>query len=1351
MKIRFWTFLIVILCSAAFVQKAEAVSNGTDMTFTSLSANDGLSQNTVLSIGQDRLGNLWFTTFDGLNRYDGYGFTVFRHDDSDSTSIGSNTVRTIFFSEDGTIWAGTAKGLSSYNPRTEKFSNYPTPEGAVTCIEGISGTKLLVGTEAQLRIFDTENGGFVKDGVPEYMAVMEIRTLSRYGDSIYIGTRNNGLFSYSIEKGEYRRVSSFRNTCQINVLLPEEDILWVGTEGEGLFHIDLRTMKVDNWKHNRSASSGTSGICSNYVRSLAYDKDGRLWIGTFNGLSIYDKGRFSTFTSDPFVSGSLSHNSVRSIFMDNQNGMWLGTYFGGLNYWNQLKNSFRHIHRLQKGSSLNDNIISCIVEDRDRSLWIGTNSGGVNHYIPSTGKFSYYPLQSLARPADMESNDIKAIYMDENSAYVYIGAHAGGLNTLDRRTGRIENFEARSYTSPPRDVYAILKKDRRNLWIGTLEGLYTFDMASKTFSREAIDADGNQITPLRIKDIFLDSGGNLWIGGEDGLQIFRTTELGLSLVPLKDDSMKKLAGLAFIQDIFESETHTIWIATRDGLWSFDRSTDALKHYTVADGLPSDIIHGIEEDSHGRLWLSTDFGLSCFNPYSDNFRNFTVMDGLQGNHFNTYAHCRTMDGEMYFGGISGITVFSPEKLEDNPYTPQPIITGLQVFNRTVYPDDGSGILTENISMASGITLKHNQNHFTIEFSVPNYLAGKNNTFSCMLEGFDKEWYTATDTRSVSYSNLPHGKYRFMVKAANNDGKWNNNPTVLEIRVKPQWYQSIAAQIAFVLLALAIIIAVIVFMLERKNMETRLLLEKQESAHQEEISQMKMRFFINISHELRTPLTMIINPLEEMMSKASDIWMRKQLKYMERNAKRLLYLVNQLMDYRRAELGVFRLNVKPENVYRIVWENWSYYENIAKSRKIRYSLFSDIKEDRHPYVDGQYLELILNNLLSNAFKYTDEGSVTVRLTEKDGSLVLSVSDTGIGIPAEEKDRIFERFYQVESKHIGSGIGLSLVQRLVELHHGHISLESEVEKGSTFTVSFPQDLGVYSKEELDGGTKDVHTSNTKNMYILDTDIPDDETPAVQNHIKRGRILIAENNSEIRNYMSNGLSRQFDIMLASNGAEALELLKNNDIDIVISDMEMPEMDGLKLCTAIKRSSETSHIPVIVLSARTDRKDQLEALKNGADDFMVKPFSMAVLVAKLQNMIRTQTRLHDKVTKTMEIVPEKVTFNPVDEDFLKRTMEIIEKNMDNVEFTTDEFAKAMNMSRSNLHLRLKAITGESALQFIHRVRLEKARKLLLDGTYTIAEISDKVGFNSPSYFTTCFKRHMGCNPSEYLQEQNRK
>ena len=536
-----------------------------------------------------------------------------------------------------------------------------------------------------------------------------------------------------------------------------------------------------------------------------------------------------------------------------------------------------------------------------------------------------------------------------------------------------------------------------------------------------------------------------------------------------------------------------------------------------------------------------------------------------------------------------------------------------------------------------------------------------------------------------------------------------------------------------------------------MEAQLEIERRDKEHQEEINQMKMRFFINISHELRTPLTLILTPLQEIINKISDRWTRNQLEYIQRNANRLLHLVNQLMDYRRAELGVFELKAKKGNAHQLIQDNFLFYDKLARHKKITYTLHSEL-EDKEVLFDANYLELIVNNLLSNAFKYTESGqSITVTLKEENGWLLLQVSDTGIGIPINKQGKIFERFYQIESEHVGSGIGLSLVQRLIELHHGRIELDSEENKGSTFSVYLPQDLSVYKPSELASNDElneeeQVYSTNSKAMYFIDTEKVENES-VESGDKKRGTILIVEDNNEIRRYLSNGLADLFNTQEAGNGEEALEKLKDNEVDVIVTDVMMPVMNGIKLCKNVKQNIRTCHIPVIILSAKTDIKDQMEGLQMGADDYIPKPFSLAILTTKIQNMMRTRRRMLEKYAKSLEVEPEKITFNAMDEALLKRAMAIVEKNMDNIEFSTDEFAREMNMSRSNLHLKLKAITGESTIDFIRKIRFNEAAKLLKDGRYTVAEVSTMVGFNTPSYFATSFKKYFGCLPTEYIKK----
>ena len=793
----------------------------------------------------------------------------------------------------------------------------------------------------------------------------------------------------------------------------------------------------------------------------------------------------------------------------------------------------------------------------------------------------------------------------------------------------------------------------------------------------------------------------------------------------------------------------IWIGTRSGLFAMKEGSKELLQYTTADGLPSNVIYGIMEDAYARLWISTNQGLSCLNPENGKFRNFTILDGLQGNQFNAGSYCRQDNGYMLFGGVNGITLFRPETLIDNPYTPKPVINKLFVYNKEVLPNDETGILSETVEYADHITLSSSQNSFAISFVVSNYIAGKHNTFAYKLEGYNDEWYRQNDTSPVSYSNLPAGDYTFYIKAANNDGKWNEEPTVLHIRVLPVWYCTWWALSLFALSFMLVVFGIVRYFWLRKSMQAEILMERLDKEKQEEISQMKIRFYVNISHELRTPLTLIVAPLQELLDRISGHWEHERLLYVQRNTNRLLHLVNQLMDFRRAELGIFELRAVYSNAYKRILNCFMNYESLSKRKDIDYNFYTEL-QDKNVLFDENYLDLIANNLLSNAFKYTEVGeSITVKLYIEGDNLVLQVIDTGIGIPLEKQEKIFERFYQVENGREGSGIGLSLVQRLVELHHGRIILQSEVGKGSTFTIYLPQDESVYTQEELLGGSGNegeqrVYSTNANDIYIGDDEKFGEEDSTDEVNGKRGTILVVEDNRELRRYLVNGLSALFDMLETENGQKALDILKDKDVDLIITDVMMPIMDGVRLCKLVKQNLRTCHIPVYMLSAKVDIKYQLEGLQVGADDYIAKPFSMEVLRTKILNMLRTRYRIFERYSNMTEIKPEKLTNNTMDEELLRKAIAVVEKNMDNVEFSTEQFAREMNMSRSNLHLKLKAITGKSAIDFIHKIRFNRACQLLKEGKYTVSEISFMVGYNTPSYFAARFKKYIGCLPTEY-------
>ena len=1339
LSILFW-----LLIYPLHAQTTEPIS------FVHIGLDDGLSQSTVFDITQDKYGNMWFATYNGLNKYDGYTFTVFQHNEKDPQSLGCDIVRSLKTDEQGRIWIGTYEGLSLYDTDKECFQNFQyKKEGKnmpVNKIVTVNEELLLIYTDGELVLFNTRTQSFSKSQLNPDIFTISPTSVNRQGDYIYIGSRE-GLFSYSISQNTITSVAPeiLKGKHISAVLQQSPTLLWVGTEGNGLFLVNPFNNET---KQYTATPGGTHPISSNYIRVLSLDTQNRLWVGTINSLNIYQKesDSFSIYKSNPLREGSLSQTSIRSIFADSQGGMWLGTFFGGLNYYHPLKGRFQKIQSVPNRNSLNNNIINCIVEDQENNLWIGTNSGGVNFYNSKTNTFTHYtPKDGLG------SNDVKTIYVDERQNKVYIGVHAGGISVLHRNTGRIETLTI-PYPSgiATKSIYAIVPIGNGEYWVGTLGGVVRFNPSQKTFTPVTAEKDGKPFKSTRITTVFKDSKQRLWFGSETGVIVYAQDGNELQSIPvLPSDSP---LNHRFINSIYEGHDGIFWIGTRNGIYRFDEKDKTSKQYTTEEGLPNNVVFGILEDREGKLWISTDKGLSCFQPKTEKFRNFTSNDGLQSNQFAASAYCRAANGKMYFGGIRGITAFQPEEIVDNPYTPPVTITQLRLFNKKVIPGDDTRILKTNICETRSITLAAKQSMFSLDFVVPNYISGKHNTFAYILEGYDKEWYYTGNRRTVSYSNLPAGTYRFLVKAANSDGKWNEKPTELEIIVLPVWYKTWWAILLFIVTFIAITIFIFRYFWMRKSMQAELQMERVDKERQKEVNEMKLRFFINISHELRTPLTMILAPVQEMLDKVNDRWQRKQLDHIQRNTNRLLHLVNQLMDYRRAELGVFNLKVRRTPIHTVIEKDFLFYDRLAQKKKIVYNLSSEV-EGKDILCDPNYLELIVNNLLSNAFKYTDEGkSITVTLKETEKELLLQVKDTGNGIPIDKQAKIFERFYQADSEHMGSGIGLSLVQRLVDLHHGRIELESREGEGSTFSIYLPTEESAYQPGEIATltdsiGVQQSYTTNNQDMYIVDTE---DEKTATEEETeenskkRKENILIVEDNPDIRQYLSDELGKSYRVLTADNGEEALATIKEQEIDLILTDVMMPVMDGLQLCKQIKQNLRTCHIPIIILSAKTDLKEQLEGLQVGADDYIPKPFSMAVIATKIRNLFRTRYRAIEHYSNSLEVEPEKVALNAMDEDLLKKAVAIVEKHMDDVEFSTDDFAREICMSRSNLHSKLKALTGDTTNDFIRKIRFNRACKLLKEKRYTVAEISTMVGFNTPSYFSTSFKKYFGYLPTEY-------
>lgn len=1336
-------FIIMFLFSIKLPAENQSV------LFKTLSVDDGLSQNTVWTMIQDKNGKMWIGTGDGLNRYDGYSFTTYYHTPDDSLSIANNGIRSLCTDEKGTIWIGTLVGLSSYNTETNNFTNYPlydTPVQVLGIVDEPQKNTLFLATNYGLISFDKTTREIVLDPTLKHLT---INSICKVKNELLLGT-SQGVFVYSTEtKNAHQVLPELKETAIASIIYDAQaQCFWIGSMKKGIYSVNDRLQITHNYRLDEKY------LCTpaNTIRVLKQYTDNRIWIGTTEALFIFDPASetFKRYQSVYEKKFSLSHNSVRSLFIDSQKGIWIGTYYGGINYYHPLIPVFNTLKRSAISESLNDHIVSCIVEEpATGNLWIGTNDGGVNYYNRQNKTFKTY--QSSETGNTLRSNNIKAILPDK-LGNIYVGTHSGGLSYINVRTGQIENFKIPHMEAEDNSCYVLLD-DKNSIWMGTMTGLMLFDKSTRQIHQHPLNKNNPELSGVLINNLYRDSHNRIWIATEKGLFLHSGKQ---KVTPITDQSSNALSSYIIAYCIKEDMHKNIWVASTNGLYRYSSEGIFQHRYTTEDGLPNNYIYGILEDNMNCLWLSTNKGLSCFDIQTGKFHNYKQEDGLSHNEFNQYGYCKGSDNILYFGSLDGITYFAPFRFTENPFAPQPEIMGVSILNQPVtYTQDGvSQMKRDAKGNLTGISFPFSLRQFDIQYTVSNYLSGKRNKFAYQLEGFDKEW-NYTFKRSVSYSNLSPGKYIFRIKACNNNGKWCDTPTEFLVHITPMWYQTWIAKTIFALFLLGLAAFIVYVFIARAKMKMAMQMEHYEHKKNEEINQEKVRFYMNMSHELRTPLSLIIAPLEEIIEQDCFLSTKTQskLKFIFQNSHRLLHIINQLLDFRKAESGALPIQIELCDIEDWCTQIFSMFKDKALKRKMDYRFNSSLHHKLLP-ADKNYIETILINLLSNAFKFTpDNGQIIVSLHEEKDTYTLKVRDNGRGIPPEKLEKVFERFYQADEHNQGTGIGLSLVKCLVDKHHGQIKIESEVNRFTEFILSLPNDIHSFSKTEL--AVSPVHDENKllQQMKELEpefnTEIPE-EGLNEDSKEEKPVILLVDDNEEMLKYLKNALANPYQIITANNGRTAMEILKNQEVDIVLSDVMMPEINGLKLCEMIKRNLQTCHIPVILLSAKSSLDDQTSGIELGADDYIGKPFSMTLLKGKINNILKSKERIIHFYQNNVNVDTAEVTSNSADNEFVRRTIQIIEENISNDNFSTDDLANQLCMSRSNLYIKMNSIAGEPPANFIRRIRFNKVCKLLLEEKHTIAEISYMTGFSSPSYLSNSFKKYMGMLPTEYVKEHRK-
>lgn len=1323
--------LLLRLCLWLIAILGTTTLSARDISFNYLSTENGLSQFSVYALHKDELGRIWMGTRDGLNVYDGNRIQYYKHDKEDQSSLVGNLVRAICGNDKGTLYIQTSEGLCEFDMHSEKF--HTIQKGGVYNITYGADT-LFTGGDWQVNYYDPQSRQ-LKPYCSLDVHLLIVSLLKDRDGNLWIGTRK-GL--YCLKKGHSVPECVLPQVYIYNLYQDTSGDIWISAWEDGLFH--LSDSGIVNYTDGRK--NGRKELSSNSVRDCCEDNQGNMWIATFNGLNKFDKKtRKFTCYAPSDMAGSLSNSSVYCIINDHQGTLWVGTYFGGVNYFNPEYEIYTYYRPgIHESEGLNYPVIGCMAEDRLGNLWIATEGGGLNYYDRRKKCFKWYKHKEGASNS-LSHNNIKSLYYDAQDDVLWIGTHQEGMNKLDMKTDRITQYRmpemAGEMTS---NVVLDIIPYGRELLIASYDGVYRFNPKTEKFTL---------LLDLFCHRLFIDSQGILWIAVE-GKGVFSYRFDTGQLVNYKyTPEAENTISDNIITSIIEDRHHNLWFSTvSSGIDVYYRETGKFENFNARNnGLGSDCVYSITESQNGKLLLTTNQGFTIFDYYTKLFYNHNSENGFPFTTLNENSLYQCKDGEIFLGGVKGMISFYEKDL-DIPLKPYNIIpVRLWVNGNEVGINDETGILKSSLYDASSITLKSNHSVLSIEFAMTNYIAANKNELIYKLEDFSDEWAQTHGQKMITYTNLPAGDYTLIVKAAGANHVYQSECR-LAITVLPPFYKTGWAYLLYVIATGIILFYLIKAYRDRIRLQESLKYEQQHIRDVEELNQSKLRFFTNISHEFRTPLTIIIGQIEMLLQGQSfSPAAYNKLLNIYKNGLQLRELISELLDFRKQEQGHMKIKVSRHELVDFLYENYLLYVEYAATCNVHFR-FDKGEEKLEVWYDSRQLQKVINNLLSNAFKYTPKGgTISLNVYKKGEEAVIEVRDSGAGISPEEIEKIFERFYQVGSDSVGTqgtGIGLALSKGIIELHKGRIEVSSHLDKGTTFTIYLKLGKEHFLKEQIDTEpVKEEPLSMPAEPQLqLEQQVMDED---VQNRIKGAKMLIVEDNASLREMLAGLFEPYYEVITAPDGEEGLQKAQEVMPDIIISDIMMPKMTGIELCRQIKANFETCHIPVVLLTARTAIEHTIEGLRIGADDYITKPFNVSLLISRCNNLVNSRRVLQEKFSRQPQTQVQMLATNPMDKDLLDRTVAIIEKNLDNSEYSLSDLIKELYISRTNFFTKIKAITGQTPNEFILTIRLKKAAWMLKHELYlSVTEVSERTGFSSQRYFSRCFKDMYGISPLYY-------
>jgi signal transduction histidine kinase/ligand-binding sensor domain-containing protein/DNA-binding response OmpR family regulator len=1304
-----------------------------DFHFRKIRVDEGLSENAVYCILQDKKGFMWFGTKDGLNRYDGSDFRIFRNSAQNSRSVGNNFIRSMIEGKDGQIYVGTDTGLDIMNTLEETFTKViaRTPEGS-SIASAVNA--FYIDRDSAIWIATMTQGLFrylPKEKELRQIRIRDNQTVNPvwviYEDmagSVWVGTRP-GLLRYNEDTEELETIENMYYMSGnyayevLSILEDRKGNLWLGTWSEGLKQYNKQT---NTYVSHLNGEKGSPYVT--HIRCLLPYDERRLLVGSDDGLYLFDLDDMSSRRLDvPLLSYSLSDQNVYSMLKDREGGVWIGSYFGGVNYLNPSTLNMETYYPDVVSGALSGKAVSQFCEDASGNLWIATEDGGVNYFNVRT--------KSITQPIHTSYHNTHALLLDGDD--LWIGTFSRGIDVYNTRTRKMTNFrhlEGDNRTLNDDCVFALYKTKKGEIYAGTAAGLNKLDRVSRTFTRIP------EVSGF-IYDIKEDESGNLWLAtyGWGAMRLEAQSEkwIHYDTIQTRHNPIigSKLTGI-----YVDSRKRVLFASEGKGIFIYDHLKDNFINISETEGLPNNVVYGILDDPSGNLWISCNKGLVCFNTSDPaGYKLYSKGDGLQSNQFNYKSSYKARNGKFYFGGVNGFNSFFPRDVarNRNEKTPPVEITGVRLLG---HPDaELEKDIQIRVNKREKITLPYPISSFTVSYVSLSYLSPAKNRYAYRLEGADSQWNDAEGNKSVTYVNLSPGNYLFQVKGANNDGLWNQEGTSIRIEIKPPFWLSLPAKCFYVILSLLLLYAIISWYLRRSREKQLHLLENYKIQQETLAFKSKIGFFTTIAHEVKTPLSLISAPLEEVLNSGEGSEeTRQNLSLIDKNCNRLKELINQLLDFRKMDAARYITRPKAINLNDHLQELYDRFRKTAQQKGIDFALqMPSEKAEMTVFSDEDALTKIIGNLLTNALKYTRNRIMLTLEKNADHSFTVSVTDNGRGISEHHKGLVFDPFYQVqrEDAKIGTGLGLSLVKNLTEVLGGSIHINDNPAGGTRFEFTF-RDLPQETREKT---IPEVQPEASEVDFTVSA------------HTGSRSILVVEDNPEMVLFIKNSLQRDYHVDTAQDAEKALALLNENNYDIIVSDIMMPGTDGISFTKRLRSDLNYSHIPVILLSAQTENAIKVEGLLSGADAFIEKPFSVSYLKAQILSLLENRKMIMEAFNRSPLASYSVLVSNKSDEIFLARLNEEIEKRISDEDFTVESLTEIFNMSRSNLQRKLKSISGVTPGDYLRNYRLKKACKLLLETDMRINEVAFSVGFNSSSYFAKVFYKAYHLLPKEFIQK----